>query len=81
MTTERLTELSLLHLHGDIPIDTAAAVDEFGRRHPRRLLLSNIDMYTVFSMGCGRQTPFFSSYPGEKHVLFPYNNVEGYNYT
>ena len=42
MTTERLTGLSLLHLHHDIPIDIEAAIDEFCRRHPRRLKMANI---------------------------------------
>ena len=42
MTTERLTGLSLLYTHRDILVDISAAVDEFSRRHPRRLQMSNI---------------------------------------
>ena len=40
--TERLTGLTLLHIHHDIPIDISAAIDEFARRYPRRLQLTNI---------------------------------------
>ena len=39
MVTERLTGLTLLHIHRDIPVDISAATDEFARRHPRRLQL------------------------------------------
>lgn len=42
MTTERLSGLTLLHLHRDIPIDIQTAIDEFSRRHPRQLQMSNI---------------------------------------
>ena len=42
MITERLTGLTLLHIHRDIPVDISAAIDEFARRHPRRLQVSNI---------------------------------------
>ena len=42
MGTERLTGLSLLHLHYDIPVDISEAIDEFARCHPRRLQMSNI---------------------------------------
>ena len=42
MGTERLTGLSLLHLHHDIPVDISAAIDEFARCHPRRLQMANI---------------------------------------
>ena len=40
----QLNSLSLLHLHRDIPIDRAAfiVIDEFARRHPRRLQLLNV---------------------------------------
>ena len=37
-----LTGLALLTLHCDIPIDIPAAIDEFARRHPRRLQMVNI---------------------------------------
>ncbi len=37
MTTERLTGLSLLHIHRDIPVNIDVAIDEFCRRHPRRM--------------------------------------------
>ena len=42
MTTERLSGLSLLHIHRDVPIDTTGAIDEFCRRHPRRLQMVNV---------------------------------------
>ena len=42
MITERLTELTLLHIHRDIPVDICAAIDEFARRHPMMLQLTNI---------------------------------------
>ena len=51
MTTERLSGLSLLHIHRDIPVDVPRdniisdvpeAIDEFARRHPRRLQLVDI---------------------------------------
>jgi len=42
MTTQRLSGLSLLNIHHDIPIDFGVAVDEFSCRHPRRLKMSNI---------------------------------------
>ena len=42
MGTERLTSLNLLHLHRDIEVDIQAAIDEFARRHPRRLKMANI---------------------------------------
>lgn len=38
----RLSALALLTIHQDIPIDVTAIIDEFARRHPRRLQLSNI---------------------------------------
>lgn len=42
MSNTRLSSLSLLHLHQDIPINKAAVIDEFARRHPRRLQMANI---------------------------------------
>ena len=42
MTNDRLSGISLLHVHRDIPIDISAAIDEFCRQHPRRLELANI---------------------------------------
>ncbi len=42
MVHERLTGLSLVHLHRDIPISIPDAIDEFARRHPRRMELLNI---------------------------------------
>lgn len=42
MTTDRLSGLSLLHVHRDIPIDIPEAIDEFCRRHPRRLQMVDI---------------------------------------
>ena len=31
-----------IRIHRDIPIDISAIIDEFARRHPQRLQLSNI---------------------------------------
>ena len=42
MTTERLSGLTLLHVHRDLPIDIAASVDEFSGRHPRRMQMVDI---------------------------------------
>ena len=44
MTTERLTglSLSLLQIHRDIPVDLEVAIDEFCRRHPRRMQMVEI---------------------------------------
>ena len=42
MSDDRLSSLSLLHLHRDIDINVSYIVDEFARPHPRRLKLSNI---------------------------------------
>ena len=42
MTTQRLSGLTLLTVHRDIPIDIPEAIDEFARRHPRRLQMVNI---------------------------------------
>ena len=41
MANERLTDLALLHIHRDIPVDTAAIINEFAQRHPRRLEMAN----------------------------------------
>ena len=41
MSNERLTSLTLLHLHRDTDIDTPEILDEFARRHPRRMELTN----------------------------------------
>lgn len=40
MNNERLTSLSLLHIHRDIPVDMEEIIEEFARRHPRRIQLS-----------------------------------------
>ncbi len=42
MTNKRLTALSLLNMYHDIHCDVEAIIDEFSRRHPRRLRLCNI---------------------------------------
>ena len=42
MGTERLTGLALLHIHRDISIEFSDILDEFARRHPRRLQVANI---------------------------------------
>ena len=42
MTTERLTGLSLLHIHRDIPVNIDVAIDEFCRRHPRRMQMVDL---------------------------------------
>ena len=42
MTTEQLTGLTLLHIHRDIPVDLEVAIDEFCRRHPRRMQMVEI---------------------------------------
>ena len=39
MTNERLSGLTLLYMHQDIPIDIEEVIEEFSRRHPRRLQL------------------------------------------
>ena len=39
---ERLSSLALPHLHRDIDIRLEDIVDEFARRHPRRLKLADI---------------------------------------
>ena len=42
MGTERLSGLALLHIHRDIQIDISNIIEEFSRRHPRKLRLSNL---------------------------------------
>ena len=42
MTNERLTSLTLLHVHQDIPVDISEVIDEFSRSYPRRMRLSNL---------------------------------------
>ena len=42
MTTQRLYGLTHLHVHRDISIDIAAAVDDFSRCHPRRMQMVDI---------------------------------------
>ena len=42
MGNERLTSLALLHLHRDIDVSVRDIVEEFARRHPRRLELADI---------------------------------------
>ena len=42
MGNERLSSLSLLHVHKDIDINIDEVIDEFARRHPRQLQLANI---------------------------------------
>ena len=42
MTTTRLSGLTLLHVHRDITVDIEAAVDEFARRHPKRMKMVDI---------------------------------------
>ena len=42
MGNDRLTSLSLLHLHRDINIHIPDIIDEFARRYPRRMKLLNI---------------------------------------
>ena len=39
MGNERLSSLALLHMHQDIPVDVDEVIDEFSRRHPRRIQL------------------------------------------
>ena len=40
--TARLTGLALLHLHRDIPLEISKVIDEFARRDPRRLQMTDI---------------------------------------
>uniref|UniRef100_A0A1X7VHM7 HAT C-terminal dimerisation domain-containing protein n=1 Tax=Amphimedon queenslandica TaxID=400682 RepID=A0A1X7VHM7_AMPQE len=42
MTTERLTGLSLLHIHKDIQIDVEGVIDEFSLANPRRMQVADI---------------------------------------
>ena len=42
MTNSRLTGLTLLHIHHDIPINVQAAIDTFSRIHPRRMRMVEI---------------------------------------
>ena len=42
MGNERLSALTLLHIHRDIDIDITEVTNEFARRHPRRMKLANI---------------------------------------
>ena len=42
MTTTRLSGLTLLHVHRDIPVSVDDALDEFARRHPRRMKMIDI---------------------------------------
>lgn len=42
MTNQRLTSLTLLHVHHDIPVDIDKAIDDFARKYPRRLRFANI---------------------------------------
>ena len=42
MTNTRLTGLTLLHVHRDIPIDLEAALDKFARLYPRRMRMTEI---------------------------------------
>ena len=42
MGNERLTSLTLLHLHRDTDIEIPEVIDEFARRYPIRMELSNI---------------------------------------
>jgi hypothetical protein len=39
MVNERLSSLALLHMHQDIPVNIEDIIDEFSRRHPRRIQL------------------------------------------
>ena len=39
---ERVSSLSLLHIHQDIDINIDEVIEEFARRHPRRMQLANI---------------------------------------
>ena len=42
MSDERLTSLTLLHVHRAINIEISDIIDEFARHHPRRIRLANI---------------------------------------
>ena len=48
MTSERDSGLALMNIHYGRQIDISATIDLFARKHPRRLLLSDIkDEWTV----------------------------------
>ena len=40
---ERLTSLTLMHIHMEAPVCSQEMVDKFTRLHPRRLKLMNMD--------------------------------------
>jgi len=42
MTSERESGLALMNIHYSRQIDIGATIDIFARKHPRRLLLSDI---------------------------------------
>ena len=42
MTNTRLTGLTLLHVHRDIPIDFEAAINTFARMYPRQMRMTEI---------------------------------------
>ena len=42
MGYERLAGLTLLYVHRDIAVSMDAVIDEFARKHPRRMQLTNI---------------------------------------
>jgi hypothetical protein len=42
MAQERFSSLALLHARRDFPLDLDAVLDQFARRHPRRMQLVNI---------------------------------------
>ena len=42
MSNLRLSSLTLMHIHRDIPINENAIIDEFARRHPRKMELVDI---------------------------------------
>ena len=42
MDNERLTALTFLHVHRDIEVNVPQVIDEFARRYPRHMKLSNI---------------------------------------
>ena len=42
MGNERLAWLTLLYVHRDIAVNVDAVIDEFARKHPRRMQLTNI---------------------------------------
>ena len=47
----RLTGLTLLTVHRDIPVDIPAAIDEFARRHPRRIQMLDITRVCHLKVG------------------------------